>query len=115
MREFYYNQEGYYDPTMGEALTHVWEQEKRKAREPLVLILSADECEDIAQRASDYRCRPVTMDRYLDLHEAEFLKAGKGILEDCDEVWVIGREITRTMKALIRIAEAYGIEVRRMR
>ena len=127
-----YNSEGYYDPTVYEALSNIEKEEKaaRRIYRPLVYICSsyAGDVERNVNMARVYSrfavkntCIPLAphllypqfMDdsnpeeRYLATHTINYVLVGK-----CQEMWIFGDDISEGMAREIALAERRGKKIR---
>ena len=126
-----YNSEGYHDPTVYEALSHIEKEEKaaRRVYRPLVYICSpyAGNVKQNVNMARVYSrfavkntCIPLTphllYPQFMDdgnLKERELaLFMGLVLLTKCKQVWVFGSVISSGMRAEIAKAEKKNIPVR---
>ena len=134
--EFYqkinkYNSEGYYDPTVYEALSNIEKEEKaaRRVYRPLVYICSpyAGDVERNVNMARVYSrfavrntCIPIAphllypqfMDDGRPAERELALFMGMVLLTKCEQVWVFGSVISAGMRAEIAKAEKKNIPVR---
>lgn len=126
-----YNSEGYHDPTVYEALSHIEKEEKaaRRVYRPLVYICSpyAGDIEQNVNMARVYSrfavkntCIPLTphllypqfMDDGSPAERELALFMGLVLLTKCEQVWVFGGVISAGMAAEIAKAERKKIPVR---
>lgn len=126
-----YNSEGYHDPTVYEALSHIEKEEKavRRVYRPLVYICSpyAGDVKQNVNMARVYSrfavkntCIPLTphllYPQFMDVGspaERELaLFMGLVLLTKCEQVWVFGGVISAGMAAEIAKAEKRKIPVR---
>ena len=126
-----YNSEGYYDPTVYEALSHIEKEEKaaRRVYRPLVYICSpyAGDVKQNVNMARAYSrfavkntCIPLTphllypqfMDDGNPAERELALFMGLVLLTKCEQVWVFGGVISAGMRAEIEKAERKNIPVR---
>ena len=123
------NAEGYPDPTAYEALTRIWEEEKRTAFRPLVFICSpyAGDTETNASNARLYcrfaverNCFPIAphlfIPQFLDDTVEEERDLGllfsRVLLGKCAELWVFGDTVTAGMSSEIARAKRRCMPVR---
>lgn len=133
-----FNHEGYYDPTVYQALTNIQAEQRALRRQhtdpqrpyrPMVFICSPYE-DDIlnserkARVFSKFAVKqdtiPVTphllypqfMNEDDPADRARALFFGLVLLGKCDQIWVFGNQITKGMAREIRKAQAKGIRVR---
>ena len=126
-----YNSEGYYDPTVYEALSNIEKEEKaaRRVYRPLVYICSpyAGDVERNVNMARIYSrfavrntCIPLVphllfpqfMDDSIQVERELALFMGMVLLTKCEQVWVFGGIISAGMRAEIEKAEKKSIPVR---
>ena len=126
-----YNSEGYHDPTVYEALSHIEKEEKavRRVYRPLVYICSpyAGDVKQNVNMARVYSrfavkntCIPLTphllypqfMDDGSPAERELALFMGLGLLTKCEQVWGCGGVISAGMAAEIAKAEKRKIPVR---
>ena len=126
-----YNSEGYHDPTVYEALSHIEKEEKavRRVYRPLVYICSpyAGDVKQNVNMARVYSrfagkntCIPLTphllypqfMDDGSPAERELALFMGLVLLTKCEQVWVFGGVISAGMAAEIAKAEKRKIPVR---
>ena len=126
-----YNSEGYYDPTVYEALSNIEKEEKaaRRVYRPLVYICSpyAGDVERNVNMARTYSrfavrntCIPITphllypqfMDDGSPAERELALFMGMVLLTKCEQMWVFGSVISSGMRAEIVKAEKKNIPVR---
>lgn len=126
-----YNNEGYHDPTVYEALSHIEKEEKaaRRVYRPLVYICSpyAGDVKQNVNMARVYSrfavkntCIPLTphllypqfMDDGSPAERELALFMGLVLLTKCEQVWVFGGGISAGMAAEIVKAERKKIPVR---
>lgn len=126
-----YNSEGYHDPTVYEALSHIEKEEKaaRRVYRPLVYICSpyAGDVKQNVHMARVYSrfavrntCIPLAphllfpqfMDDGIPSERELALFMGMVLLTKCEQVWVFGRVISEGMQAEIAKAEKKNIPVR---
>ena len=118
-----YNSEGYYDPTVYEALSNIEKEEKaaRRVYRPLVYICSpyAGDVERNVNMARVYSrfavrntCIPQFMDDAVPVERELALFMGMVPLTKCEQVWVFGSVISAGMRAEIAKAERKKIPVR---
>lgn len=126
-----YNSEGYYDPTVYEALSNIEKEEKaaRRVYRPLVYICSpyAGDVErnvNMARVYSRFAVRntsipiaphllyPQFMDDSIQVERELALFMGMVLLTKCEQVWVFGGIISAGMRAEIEKAEKKSIPVR---
>lgn len=126
-----YNSEGYHDPTVYEALSHIEKEEKaaRRVYRPLVYICSpyAGDVKQNVNMARVYSrfavkntCIPLTphlfypqfMDDGSPAERELALFMGLVLLTKCEQVWVFGGVISAGMAAEIAKAEKKKIPVR---
>lgn len=126
-----YNSEGYYDPTVYEALSNIEKEEKvaRRVYWPLVYICSpyAGDVEQNVNMARVYSrfavrntCIPITphllypqfMNDGSPTERELALFMGMVLLMKCEQVWVFGSVISAGMRAEIEKAEKKSIPVR---
>ena len=126
-----YNSEGYYDPTVYEALSNIEKEEKavRRVYRPLVYICSpyAGDVERNVNMARVYSrfavrntCIPLVphllypqfMDDGSPAERELALFMGMVLLTKCEHVWVFGSVISAGMRAEIEKAEKKNIPVR---
>ena len=119
-----YNSEGYYDPTVYEALSNIAKEEKaaRRVYRPLVYICSpyAGDVERNVNMARVYSrfavrntCIPITphllypqfMDAGSPAERELALFMGLVLLTKCEQVWVFGSVVSSGMRAEIAKAE----------
>ena len=131
MRISKYNSEGYHDPTVYEALSHIEKEEKavRRVYRPLVYICSpyAGDVKQNVNMARVYSrfavkntCIPLTphllypqfMDDGSPAERELALFMGLVLLTKCEQVWVFGGVISAGMAAEIAKAEKRKIPVR---
>lgn len=123
-----YNSEGYYDPTVYEALSNI-EKAARRVYRPLVYICSpyAGDIERNVNMARIYSrfavrntCIPLAphllfpqfMDDGIPAERELALFMGMVLLTKCEQVWVFGSVISAGMRAEIEKAEKKNILVR---
>ena len=126
-----YNSEGYYDPTVYEALSNIEKEEKaaRRVYRPLVYICSpyAGDVERNVNMARTYSrfavrntCISITphllypqfMDDGSPAERELALFMGMVLLTKCEQMWVFGSVISSGMRAEIAKAEKKNIPVR---
>lgn len=124
-----YNSEGYLDPTVYEALSHIEQEAKRTAYKPLVYICSpfAGNRERNAERARDYcrfavskNCIPIAPHLFFPqfMEEDDSAQRELGIFfglvlqSKCKEVWVFGRMISKGMALEIQKAKERKLPIR---
>ena len=126
-----YNSEGYYDPTVYEALSNIEKEEKaaRRVYRPLVYICSpyAGDVERNVNMARVYSrfavrntCIPIAphllypqfMDDSIQVERELALFMGMVLLTKCEQVWVFGGIISAGMRAEIQKAEKKNLPVR---
>ena len=126
-----YNSEGYYDPTVYEALSNIEKEEKaaRRVYRTLVYICSpyAGDVERNVNMARVYShfavrntCIPIAphllypqfMDDSIQVERELALFMGMVLLTKCEQVWVFGGIISAGMRAEIEKAEKKSIPVR---
>lgn len=126
-----YNSEGYHDPTVYEALSHIEKEEKvaRRVYRPLVYICSpyAGDVKQNVHMARVYSrfavrntCIPLAphllfpqfMDDGIPSERELALFMGMVLLTKCEQVWVFGSVISEGMQAEIAKAEKKNIPVR---
>lgn len=124
-----YNSEGYLDPTVYEALSHIEQEAKRTAYKPLVYICSpfAGNRERNAERVRDYcrfavskNCIPIAPHLFFPqfMEEDDPAQRELGIFfglvlqSKCKEVWVFGRMISKGMALEIQKAKERKLPIR---
>lgn len=124
-----YNSEGYLDPTVYEALSHIEQEAKRTAYKPLVFICSpfAGNRERNAGQARDYcrfavskNCIPIAPHLFFPqfMEEEDPAQRELGIFfglvlqSKCKEVWVFGRMISKGMALEIQKAKERKLPIR---
>ena len=126
-----YNSEGYHDPTVYEALSHIEKEEKvaRRVYRPLVYICSpyAGDVKQNVHMARVYSrfavrntCIPLAphllfpqfMDDGIPSERELALFMGMVLLTKCEQVWVFGSVISEGMQAEIAKAEKKNIPAR---
>lgn len=124
-----YNSEGYLDPTVYEALSHIEQEAKRTAYKPLVYICSpfAGNRERNTERARDYcrfavskNCIPIAPHLFFlqFMEEEDPAQRELGIFfglvlqSKCKEVWVFGRMISKGMALEIQKAKERKLPIR---
>ena len=124
-----YNSEGYYDPTVYEALSNIEKEEKaaRRVYRPLVYICSpyAGDVERNVNMARVYSrcavrnpCIPIAphllCPQYLDEETERWLGLKMGIvfMGKCEEVWVFGDTVSEGMAAEIEKARKLRKKIR---
>ena len=128
----YKNQEGYADPTAGQALANIRREEKaRLGYMPLVYICSPfrGDVEGNMRNARKYcafalsrHALPIAthllFPQFLEDNDpAERnlgLRAGLELLARCEELWVCGPEISPGMSREIQFAQGLGIPIRQV-
>lgn len=124
-----FNSEGYYDPTVFEAITKMEAEAKKQATRPLVFICSpyVGDVERNIQKARGYSRFAVTKNytpfaphllfpQFLDDDDSEMRKLGlfmgMVLMGTCSEVWVFGSNITKGMKVEIEKAKERNIPIK---
>lgn len=129
MRVNLYNAEGYLDPTVYEALTHIEQEARRTAYKPLVFICSpyagnirrhTEQAREYCRYAVEKNCIPIAPHLFFPqfMEEADPAQRKLGIFfglvlqSKCKEVWVFGGNITKGMAVEIEKAHERGLPVR---
>lgn len=124
-----FNPEGYPDPTVYEALTHIEREAKKKAFKPLVFICSpfAGKMQRNIQRARGYS-RFAVQNNYIpiaphllfpqfidDTDKSERslgIFMGLVLMSKCNEVWVFGSRVSSGMATEIKKAKQRRLPIR---
>lgn len=124
-----YNSEGYYDPTVYEALTAIEREAKRTPFRPLIYVCSpyAGDVESNIRRAREY-CRfavsmntiplashllfPQFLDDKVQSQRELGLFMGFVLMGKCQEVWCFGDRISTGMKLELAKAKQRGMRIR---
>lgn len=124
-----FNAEGYYDPTVYEALTNLEREEKQRKKKKIVFICSpfAGDIEGNIIRARRYGRFAVTekavpiiphlmYPQFLEEDDPEERKLGIDmgliLLSKCHEIWVFGNRISSGMSVEIARAKRWNIPIR---
>jgi len=124
-----YNAEGYYDPTVFEALTNIEKEEKQSRRKKIVFICSpfAGDIEGNTRRAKRYgrfavieKAVPIIphlmYPQFLEENDPDERQLGIDmgliLLGKCQELWVFGSRISSGMSAEITKAKRWNIPIR---
>lgn len=124
-----YNSEGYFDPTVYEALSHIEQEAKRTAYKPLVFICSpyagnillhTELAREYCRYAVSKNCIPIAPHLLFPqfMEEADPAQRELGIFfglvlqSKCKEVWVFGRRISRGMAVEIKKAKERRLPIR---
>ena len=125
MGNVFKNQEGYYDPTAGQAIAQVTKEEKQYR--PLVYICSpfSDDPEANTEKAKRYSrfavdvgAIPFAPHLLLPLYMKEESERGLALFMDmvflskCDQLWVFGEKISSGMQAEIDKATKKNMKIR---
>lgn len=124
-----FNVEGYPDPTVYEALTHIEQEAKKKAFKPLVFICSpfAGDMQRNIQRARGYS-RFAVQNNYIPIAPhllfPQFIDdndkserslgifMGLVLMSKCNEVWVFGSRVSSGMATEIKKAKQRRLPIR---
>ena len=124
-----FNAEGYYDPTVYEALTNIEKEEKQRKKKKIVFICShfAGDIEGNIRRAKRYARFAVTekavpiiphlmYPQFLEEDDPEErqlgIDMGLVLLSKCHELWVFGNRISSGMSVEIAKAKKWNIPIR---
>jgi len=124
-----FNQEGYHDPTVYEAITNMEKEEKLKKHKKIVFICSpyAGDIETNTKRARRYgrfavvqKAIPIIphlmYPQFLEEDDPEErqlgIEMGQVLLSKCHELWVFGDRISSGMSEEIKRAKRWNIPIR---